>query len=455
MRWCPFTFHTVNIYYGLLMNIARLLLCHSFAVVVAVTLADSHSVWAEPASGDAEGFASIFNGRDLAGWDGDPRFWSAADGVIRGQTTGTNRADHNTFLVWRGGQLKDFELKIQFRIEGDNNSGIQYRSREFEKWRIAGYQAEIINKPDVVGFLWNEQGKRKGVQVGQFVVYHPENDREVVGQIADRKALRESGHYRPGEWNQCHIIARGNHVIHRINGRQTVEFIDEDPEKAAREGLLALQVHGGKPLLVEFKDIRLKRLTNSFGDARVLFDGHSLDKWKVVPDEACESWSTVDGAIVTLGKPRGYLRTMEPVTDYVLRLQLKHFEPTNTGVLLRVQQPDRVWPKCMEAQGWNGTVGDIFGIGWKFDADIDRRYGDGGLDPTGRHVKTMHESNEGPLGSWIEYEIVNHGSDLELFVNGLLQNKAWNVEERPGTIALQAEGGKVAFRNLVLIPIGK
>ena len=193
-----------------------------------------------------------------------------------------NQAEHNTFLIWRGGELKDFELKIKFRIEGENNSGIQYRSREFDKWRIAGYQAEIINKPDVVGFLWNEQGKRKGVQVGQFVVYHPGNEREVVGEVADRKELRESGHYRPGEWNEFHIIARGNHVIHRVNGRQTIEFIDQDPEKSAREGLLALQVHGGKPLLVEFKDIRLKHLDEPFGDAQLLFDGTSLPRaWRL------------------------------------------------------------------------------------------------------------------------------------------------------------------------------
>ena len=84
-----------------------------------------------------------------------------------------------------------------------------------------------------------------------------------------------------GGWNEYHIVARGNHVIHRINNRQTIEFIDEDPEKAAREGLLALQVHGGKPLLVEFKDIRVKQLANSFGDARLLFDGHSMDKWNL------------------------------------------------------------------------------------------------------------------------------------------------------------------------------
>ena len=206
-------------------------------------------------------------------------------------------------------------------------------------------------------------------------------------------------------------------------------------------------------MLAEFRDIELTPFKDNFGEAHLLFNGVNLDGWKVVPDEARDSWSIKDGTIVTEGTPRGYLRTTEIFDDYVLRVQLKHFEKCNTGVLLRVQEPDRVWPKSMEAQGWYGTVGDIFGIGWKFEADPSRRFRDHDLDPTGRHVKKMHESNEGPLGSWIRYEIRNQGTDLELTVNRLVQNRAWNVEEKSGTIALQAEGGKVAFRNIVLIPI--
>lgn len=256
---------------------------------VSMPLPKPSSAAAEPTAAEEDGFVSLFNGQSLVGWDGDPRFWSVVDGVIRGQTTEENPADHNTFLVWRGGQVKDFELKIQFRIEGGNNSGIQYRSREFDRWRIAGYQAEIINKPDVVGFLWNEQGKRKGVQVGQSVVYRPGNERVIVGQVADRKVLRESGHYLPGAWNECHIIARGNHVIHRINGRKTVEFVDKDPEKAALKGLLALQLHGGNPMLVEFKDIRLKQCTSFFSDDQMLSATGSGDRQPryncVLPDD--------------------------------------------------------------------------------------------------------------------------------------------------------------------------
>ena len=101
---------------------------------------------------DDEGFVSLFNGKDLTGWDGDPRLWSVRDGAIRGETTPENRARGNTFCVWRGGRLKNFILKIKFRIQ-NGNSGIQYRSKEVRKWVISGYQAEVENKPGKIGFL--------------------------------------------------------------------------------------------------------------------------------------------------------------------------------------------------------------------------------------------------------------------------------------------------------------
>jgi len=88
----------------------------------------------------AEGFVSIFDGQTLDGWDGDPRLWSVRDGAIRGETTAENPADGNTVLVWRGGVLRDFVLKLRFRI-ANGTSGIQYRSKEFDTWRKSGYQA--------------------------------------------------------------------------------------------------------------------------------------------------------------------------------------------------------------------------------------------------------------------------------------------------------------------------
>jgi len=119
--------------------------------------------------GSSEGWVSIFNGKDLSGWDGDPRYWSVKDGTIHGETTPENPLRSNSFIVYRGGELKDFELKIKFRLLG-GNSGVQYRSKEVDKWVISGYQAEVINNPTMAGFLYHEKGRGWLVNVGDLMV---------------------------------------------------------------------------------------------------------------------------------------------------------------------------------------------------------------------------------------------------------------------------------------------
>jgi hypothetical protein len=259
-----------------------LIVAGSAALAVVRTVAAGEAGEIEP------GFVSIFNGKDLIGWDGDPRLWSVVDGAIRGQTTEQNKAEGNTFCVWRGGTPKNFVLKIQFRIQ-NGNSGIQYRSKEFGKWRIAGYQAEVENNPGKVGFLYHEGGRGWLVNVGDFMVIDKEGKKEVIGKISDVEALKKAGYYKDKDWNEYTIIARGNHIVHFLNGYQTIELIDndrvtdpKDPKDrngAALDGLLALQIHAGPPMTVEFKDIRLKHLPDHFGEARLLFNGKDLDGW--------------------------------------------------------------------------------------------------------------------------------------------------------------------------------
>ncbi|NIN36205.1 MAG: DUF1080 domain-containing protein, partial [Gammaproteobacteria bacterium] len=111
----------------------------------------------------------IFNGKDLDDWDGDMRLWSVKDGVIRGETTPENQTRGNTFLIWRGGKLRDFELRLKFRIR-NGNSGVQYRSKEVDKWVVSGYQAEVENAPGKVGFLYHEKGRGWLVNVGDMMV---------------------------------------------------------------------------------------------------------------------------------------------------------------------------------------------------------------------------------------------------------------------------------------------
>ncbi len=234
------------------------------------------------------GWQWIFNGKDLTGWDGDPRLWTVKDGAIRGETTPEKPTKGNTFLVWRGGRLRDFELKLKFRIR-NGNSGVQYRSKEFDKWRITGYQAEVENNQGKVGFLYHEGGRAWLVNVGDLMRIDEKGEKIVISNVNDQQALIDAGYYTERDWNEYHIIGRGNHLVHYLNGFKTMELIDDDrvtnPNDAKdrkgsiREGVLALQIHAGPPMLVEFKDIRVKHLDPVYGDAQLVFNGQNLDEW--------------------------------------------------------------------------------------------------------------------------------------------------------------------------------
>jgi hypothetical protein len=411
----------------------------------AVLAAGASRVIAAEPNETEQGYVSIFNGKDLTGWDGDPCLWSVKDGAIHGQTTEQNPARNNTFCIWRGGKLKNFILKIKFRIES-GNSGIQYRSKEFEKWRVSGYQAEVADIPGKVGFLYDERARGWMVNVGDIVEVDEKGSKNVVGKIADTNELIKAGYYKNKDWNEYTIIARGNHLIHILNGFQTIELIDNDPNGRAMEGILALQIHAGPPMVVEFKDIRVKHLPDNFGGAKLLFNGKDLDGWTFSGDQLKDTWSVKDGVMVNQGSPAGYIRTTADFTNFVLRLQFRHITEGNSGVLLRIVGPDKVWPRCVEAQGLYGSVGDIWNID-EFPIKTDP------VRTEGRHTVKMHKSNEKPLGQWNQYEITCDGPDLELKVNELVQNTAAECRETPGKIGIQSEGAQMEYRNIVLIPI--
>lgn len=399
----------------------------------------------EPASAEA-GYKTIFNGKDLTGWEGDERFWSVVDGVIQGKTTPQNKAPHNTFLIWQGGKLKDFHLKLKFRITTGNNSGVQYRSTDLGSFRVGGYQAEVENEPGEVGFLYHERGRGRLVLVGQSVEIDANGEKQVVGSVADVEALIAAPYYYDKDWNEYHIIARGNHIVHYLNNYPTMQLIDNDSQGRLMEGVLALQIHAGSPMTVEYKDIRVKPLEMEFGEALRLFNGKDLDGWTFSSDALAETWSVADGVLQCSGEPTGYIRTVADYENYVLRLQLRHVEPGNSGVLLRVVGPDKVWPRSIEAQGQKDNLGDIWNIG-EFPMTVAAER------TAGRRTRKAQPSNERPLGEWNDYEIMLNGSDLAITVNNLVQNIATDCWKTPGKIALQSEGSEVEFRNIVLIPI--
>ncbi|MDA0841061.1 MAG: DUF1080 domain-containing protein [Planctomycetota bacterium] len=240
-----------------------------------------------------EGFKSIFNGNDLAGWDGDPLHWSAMEGVIRGDST-KNRAKSNTFIVWRDGKLKNFELKLKYRIHSGNNSGVQYRSKEVQKWVVSGYQAEVENRLGKTGFLYHERGRGWLVDVGDFMEIAADSKKRIVGEVSDWDTIMKAPYHTDKDWNAYHFICRGNHVIHYLNGYQTIELIDHETANRCMEGILALQVHGGSPMTVDFKDIEVHELTESYGEAIRLANTDSLEGWTFSPVAAKQAFSIVE-----------------------------------------------------------------------------------------------------------------------------------------------------------------
>ncbi len=225
----------------------------ALAVIGLSMMAGIHSFAAEA----EEGFKPLFNGKDLSGWEGNPNFWSAKEGMIQGQTTAEKPTSGNTFLIWRAGTVDDFELKWSFRMVG-GNSGIQYRSKDLGNFVMGGYQADFEAGDTYSGILYEERGAR-GImgERGQKVEWDVEGKKHVLGSVGNSEKI-QAGIKKEG-WNDYHITVQGNHMIHRINGLTTVDVVDNDPKHQVFSGLLGLQLHAGPPMLVQFKDLRIKR----------------------------------------------------------------------------------------------------------------------------------------------------------------------------------------------------
>lgn len=213
-------------------------------------------VFAFSAAAGAEEFQNLFNGKDLEGWKGKSEFWTVKDGVIFGQTTAEKPTKGNTFLIWQGGEIGDFEFKCQVRFKG-NNSGVQYRSKvvDEDNFVLAGYQADLHPKQEYFGMLYGEKLPGRGIiaQRGQRVEVGKDGKPKVVGEVDNKAQLTD------WEWNELRIVAVGDRTVHQINGVTTVDYIDHHPE-AARTGVIGLQLHAGAPMTVEFKNIQLRKL---------------------------------------------------------------------------------------------------------------------------------------------------------------------------------------------------
>ena len=203
-----------------------------------------------------DSFEQLFNGKDLSGWAGKTEFWSVKDGVIHGQTTRDNKTKGNTFLVWQGGDVGDFVFKARVRFKG-NNSGVQYRSEliDAENFVVKGYQADLHKKPEYFGMLYAEKWRGIVAQRFQKVEVGADGEPKVVAEVGDKNQKLVDW-----EWNELTIVAVGDRQIHQVNGITTMDLTDNHPE-ARRKGILALQLHRGPPMTVEFKDIQLQKVS--------------------------------------------------------------------------------------------------------------------------------------------------------------------------------------------------
>ncbi len=240
-----------------------------FVMLAAAGPAASPNVYpaAEPA-GNA-GFVPIFDGKTLNGWEGDKIHWRVEDGCIVGEITAATTIQVNTFLIWRGGTPRDFELKVEYRISAQGNSGINYRSAEIpgREFGVKGYQFDLDgenrNRNNVATATSNYEEARPiflalRSQITRVVPGYPTVPPQIIGSLGDDKELQSV--IKNGDWNQIHIIARGNVLTHILNGRVMSVVIDEDPVGRRLDGIIGVQVHQGPPMKIEFRNFLLKDL---------------------------------------------------------------------------------------------------------------------------------------------------------------------------------------------------
>jgi hypothetical protein len=217
----------------------------------------------EPAEGDEPGFRSIFDGKTLEGWEGDPKYWRVADGIMTGEITPETLIKSNTFIIWRGGQPENFELKVDYRITSGGNSGVNYRSvvvpdtvTPGNRFAMRGYQCDIDGQNRYTGNNYEEKGRLFLSVRGQLTHVSGTRKPVILSRLGDNQELASI--INDG-WNAVYIIARENMLIHNINGQLMSMVIDDDP-KRERKGLIGVQVHVGGPMKVEYRNWRIRML---------------------------------------------------------------------------------------------------------------------------------------------------------------------------------------------------
>lgn len=207
------------------------------------------------ATGAEEGFTPIFNGRDLSGWEGKPGWWHVEDGAITCQSTKEKPCLKCHYLIWRGGKPADFDLRAEFKLVG-GNSGIQFRSRELPDFDAVGYQADMCTIGFWYGALYESDRGLVSLR-GQKVVIDSDGKKN-MSPLGDPAELLK--HVKQGDWNEYRIVAKGDEIALWINGVLMSQTDDRQKGKDLREGIVALQMHPGPPMKVQYKNLRIKSL---------------------------------------------------------------------------------------------------------------------------------------------------------------------------------------------------
>lgn len=448
-----------------LKRISNCFLILTIAIFCSVSLSDNS------AQAQEDGFKSIFDGKSLDGWRGKRGFWKVKDGAIVGETTAKKPLKDNTFLVWQGGDLTDFELRFKFRITGKGaNSGVQFRCTQEPDGHLVGYQADIDQAGQWMGFIYDEKTGRKALcQRGEKVSIDKAGKRtkEVVG---DKDKLFQE--LDLDGFTDYAIKADGNHITISVNGKVTAELHDFEKGHVDFSGVLGLQLHTGPPMKIEFKDIQLKQTKAAVDEDgfKKIFDGRSLSGW--TGDE--KLWRVEDGAIVGQTTEETKLKANQflvweqgEVDNFILKLKFRvsGTERANSGIQYR--------SRTIKGDKWRlaGYQADIDRSGKFIGITYSEQTGRGILCQRGQKVtlrgkkdKDVDKAGDAAamlekidMDGWNEMKIVAKGNHFVTSINGMVTSEVIDEDKEKfldkGVIGLQIHVGppmKIEFKDMML-----
>lgn len=224
---------------------------------------------------DKEGFVQIFNSKNLDGWKGDSTYWSVQDGCLVGTVTSATLLKRNTFIIWQGQMPQDFEIKVEYKVSAKGNSGINYRSEPIEglAYALRGYQADLNGTNEYTGSNYEERRRTTlanrgektelppltaGDSIQAHIIDNQWVPKIVTGNMGDKATLGAS--VKAEDWNEYHIVVKGNRMQHYVNGVLMSDVTDNDTVNRRFNGMLGVQVHVGPPMRIAYRDFRLKKL---------------------------------------------------------------------------------------------------------------------------------------------------------------------------------------------------